>query len=46
MGLGTPWADAYLEPQQKQQSFVVFINQYPTIQNKIPGINPMGLGVP
>ena len=26
MGIGAPWADTYLEPQQKEQSFVMFIN--------------------
>ena len=31
MGVSAPWADAYLEPQQKEQYFVMFINKFPTI---------------
>ena len=27
MGLGATWANSYLETQQKEQSFVIFINQ-------------------
>ena len=46
MGLGAPWAGTYLEPQQKEQSSVIFINQSPTIHQNFPGINPMGLGAP
>ena len=26
MGIGAPWDDAFIEPQQKQQSSVMFIN--------------------
>ena len=35
MGLGDPWADAYIEPQQKEQYSVMFINQSPTIHQKL-----------
>ena len=31
MEVGAPWDDAYLEPQQKEQSYVMFINKSPTI---------------
>ena len=31
MFLGAPWDDAYLEHQQKEQLFVMFINQSPKI---------------
>ena len=40
------WYEAYLEPQQKEQSSVMFINQSPIIYQKFPGINLMGLGDP
>ena len=33
MGIGNPWDDAYLEPQQKEESSMVFINIQPW-QNK------------
>ena len=46
MGLGVPWDDTYLEPQQKEQSFVMFIDQSPTIHQNFLVINPMGLGDP
>ena len=29
MGPGDPWSDAYLETQQKEQYYFIFINQYP-----------------
>ena len=28
MGLGSPWPDAYLELQQKEQYSLMFINQF------------------
>ena len=31
MGLGAPWDESYLEHQQKEQSSVIFVNQFPTI---------------
>ena len=30
-----PWANAYLEPQQKKQSSVMFLNQLLTIHQKL-----------
>ena len=35
MGRGASWADAFLEPQQKEQSSVMFINLFPTINQDI-----------
>ena len=29
MGLGAPWDDSYLQQQIKEQSYVMFIYQYP-----------------
>ena len=34
MGLGTPWADAYLEPQQKERFSLMFINIFITNATK------------
>ena len=34
MGLGAPWYNFYLQQQQKEQSSVMFVYQYPvTYQN-------------
>ena len=46
MGLGASWADAYVEPQQKKQSSLMFINLLTTIHQMFPRINPMGIGDP
>ena len=42
MILGALWDDAYLELQQKEQSYLMFINQLSKIHQNWPGINPMG----
>ena len=34
MGLGSPWSDAYIQPQQNEQSSVVFINIDPQQKEK------------
>ena len=46
MGLGAPWSDTYLEPQNKEQSSMMFINQLPKITKTISVINPIFHGVP
>ena len=46
MGLGYPWADAYIENQQKEQSSMRFVYKSPKTHNFFLGINPMGLGAP
>ena len=46
MGLGLTWADANLEHQQKEQSYVRFINLSPKIHQIFPGIEPKGIGAP
>ena len=35
MVIGAPWADTYLEPQQKEQTSLMFISQLPTIHQNI-----------
>ena len=34
MGLGSPWADAYIQPQQNEQYSVMFINIDPQKRKK------------
>ena len=46
MDLGTSWADAYIENQQKEQSYLIFINQLPKIHHNVSRDEPMGLGAP
>ena len=33
MGRGAPWYNAFIEPQQKEQSSMMLINQLPTINH-------------
>ena len=42
MDLGTSWADAYIENQQKEQSYLIFINQLPKIHHNVSRDEPMG----
>ena len=35
MGIGYPWDNYYLEPQQKEQYSVMFINKSPKIYQQI-----------
>ena len=36
MGIGDPWTDYYLEPQQKEQYYVMLINKSPEIYQNVP----------
>ena len=38
MDIGAHWSDAYLEPQQKEQSSVMFINHLPKIKHKLSNL--------
>ena len=46
MSLGAPWSDAYLEPQQKEQSSVIFISQLPKTNLNISMNEPNGTWCP
>ena len=42
MGIGAPWGDAYIEPQQKNQSYLIFKNKLPIIYQNISRYEPNG----
>ena len=44
MGFDCPWADAYIQPPQNEQYYLIFLNVLSTIHQNIPGINPIGIG--
>ena len=44
MCLGAYSAEVYLQPQQNEQSSLMFLNILPIINQKFPGIIPIILG--
>ena len=46
MGLGDPWAESYLQHQQNEHYYVMFIYQSLVTHQNSPEIKPMGLGDP
>ena len=46
MGIGAPSSDSYIEHQQKEQSYVKFIYQYPEIYYELSRDQPNGAWCP